>query len=190
MIGQDGVVPSDEEVPSEAVPHDVEIETPSYWLTHVAELQGLLTAPHAPTIRTTDPSFTAAEESFVVVNPSYWATNVDALVEVLADPTGDGALIPQVHIPGLEPTEPGGTTAEVPYEAAKRAEGLASGPPPERLTLTVEEAAATLGISRAFAYEAVRRGDIPSIRIGRRILVPHAALNRLLSLPDPPLAAE
>lgn len=45
---------------------------------------------------------------------------------------------------------------------------------------TIDEAAATLGISRAFAYEAVRRGEIPSIRIGRRILVPFAALNRLL----------
>ena len=49
-----------------------------------------------------------------------------------------------------------------------------------RLTLTVEEVAATLGISRAFAYEAVRRGEIPSIRIGRRVLVPRAALERLL----------
>ena len=49
-----------------------------------------------------------------------------------------------------------------------------------RLTLTVEEVAATLGISRAFAYEAVRRGEIPSIRIGRRVLVPQAALERLI----------
>lgn len=49
-----------------------------------------------------------------------------------------------------------------------------------RLTLTVEEAAAALGISRAFAYEAVRRGDIPCIRIGRRVLVPRAALERLI----------
>jgi excisionase family DNA binding protein len=51
---------------------------------------------------------------------------------------------------------------------------------PTRLTLTVEEAAAALGISRAFAYEAVRRGEIPSIRIGRRVLVPRAALGKLL----------
>jgi excisionase family DNA binding protein len=42
------------------------------------------------------------------------------------------------------------------------------------LTLTVEEAAAPLGISRPFAYEAVRRGEIPSIRIGRRVLVPES----------------
>ena len=48
------------------------------------------------------------------------------------------------------------------------------------LTLTVEEAATALGISRAFAYEAVARGEIPCIRIGKRILVPIAGLNRLL----------
>ena len=52
--------------------------------------------------------------------------------------------------------------------------------PIERLTLTVEEAAETLGISRAFAYEAVANGDIPCIRIGGRILVPKAALEKLL----------
>jgi excisionase family DNA binding protein len=44
----------------------------------------------------------------------------------------------------------------------------------------VEEAAQALGISRAFAYEAVARGEIPCIRIGRRILVPKAALAKLL----------
>ena len=171
-------------------PYDVEIATPSFWLTHVEELQALLTAQGATAIRPTDPSFTATEESLLVVDPSYWATNVDALVEVLVDPTGDGVLIPRVQIPGLERTEPGGGTLEVPYEAAKRAAGLTSAPTPERLTLSVEEAAATLGISRAFAYEAVRRGEIPSIRIGRRVLVPHAALNRLLLATDPPSAGE
>lgn len=60
--------------------------------------------------------------------------------------------------------------------------GVGAAPPGvERLTLTVEEAAPMLGISRAFAYEAVNRGEIPSIRIGRRVLVPRAALDRLLS---------
>ena len=50
----------------------------------------------------------------------------------------------------------------------------------DHLTLTVEEAGEQLGISRALAYEAVRRGEIPSIKIGRRILIPKAALNRML----------
>jgi excisionase family DNA binding protein len=52
--------------------------------------------------------------------------------------------------------------------------------PVERLTLTVEQAAEALGISRAFAYEAVARGDIPCIRIGRRVLIPKIALEKML----------
>jgi excisionase family DNA binding protein len=48
-----------------------------------------------------------------------------------------------------------------------------------RLAMTVEETAARLGISRPTAYEAVKTGSIPSIRIGRRVLVPIAALERL-----------
>ena len=47
-------------------------------------------------------------------------------------------------------------------------------------TLTVEETAQLLGISRGLAFQAVARGDIPSIRIGRRILVPVARLRTLL----------
>jgi excisionase family DNA binding protein len=50
-----------------------------------------------------------------------------------------------------------------------------------RATLTVEEAARVLGIGRGPAYQAVRRGDIPSIRIGKRMLVPRAALERMLA---------
>jgi excisionase family DNA binding protein len=50
----------------------------------------------------------------------------------------------------------------------------------ERLTLSVEEAAEVLGIGRTLAYEAVRRGDIPTVRIGRRHLVPREALDQLL----------
>jgi len=48
-----------------------------------------------------------------------------------------------------------------------------------RLVFSVEDAQ-LLGISRSFAYEAVQRGGIPSMRIGRRILVPKAALHRFL----------
>ena len=54
----------------------------------------------------------------------------------------------------------------------------------ERLTITVDEAAARLGLSRNGAYEAVRRGEIPSLRIGRRVLVPRAALERMLDRAD------
>jgi excisionase family DNA binding protein len=57
-------------------------------------------------------------------------------------------------------------------------------PSTPRLTLSVEEAADALGISRALAYEAVKNGQIPHIRIGKRILVPKAALDRLLGAGD------
>ena len=46
----------------------------------------------------------------------------------------------------------------------------------DRLTYTVEEAGALLGIGRNSAYEGVKTGDIPSIKIGNRILIPKAAL--------------
>lgn len=55
----------------------------------------------------------------------------------------------------------------------------------ERLTMTVPEAAAALKIGRGLAYEAVRRGEIPAIRVGRRLLVPRRALEKLLEEPQP-----
>lgn len=51
-----------------------------------------------------------------------------------------------------------------------------------RPTVTVEEAAGFLGISRGSAYEAARRGDLPTLRVGRRLLVPTAALRRMVGL--------
>jgi len=45
---------------------------------------------------------------------------------------------------------------------------------------TVEEAAQAPGIGRASAYEAVRVKQIPSVRIGKRILVPRSALEHML----------
>lgn len=56
-----------------------------------------------------------------------------------------------------------------------------------RATLTVEEAATVLGISRAAAYQNARlyvasRGQqgLPVIQMGRRLLVPRAQLDALL----------
>jgi excisionase family DNA binding protein len=48
--------------------------------------------------------------------------------------------------------------------------------------LTVEEAAKLLRIGRNAAYEAARRGEIPVIKIGKRLLVPRLALNKLLGM--------
>lgn len=49
-----------------------------------------------------------------------------------------------------------------------------------RLTLNVPEAGRLLGISRATAYALANSGRLPTIRLGKRILVPRQALERLL----------
>jgi excisionase family DNA binding protein len=56
----------------------------------------------------------------------------------------------------------------------------------DRLTWTIAEAAELLGISRASAYEAAHRGELPVRVIGRRMLVPRAALLRLLDGAEEP----
>jgi excisionase family DNA binding protein len=56
---------------------------------------------------------------------------------------------------------------------------------PEPATMSIPAAAELLGISRSAGYRAVTSGQIPTIRIGRRLLVPTAKLHRLLGwLPD------
>jgi excisionase family DNA binding protein len=135
-----------------------------------------------------------------VVNAASWAARADQLAQLLGR-SAEGAVIPD---PGGQPADPSALAAITDpsfwsAEPAALADALRSPADiggdrtrgdrsagvittgPDRLTLTVEEAAATLGVSRASAYEAVRRGEIPAIRIGRRVLVPRAALDRLLS---------
>ncbi|MDH3681511.1 MAG: helix-turn-helix domain-containing protein [Acidimicrobiia bacterium] len=49
-----------------------------------------------------------------------------------------------------------------------------------RRTYTVDEAAAILGISRTTAYECVKSGELPSLRLRRRIVIPVTALESLI----------
>lgn len=53
-----------------------------------------------------------------------------------------------------------------------------------RLTISVPEAGGYLGLSRNSAYDAAKRGDIPTIRLGRVIRVPVAGLLELVQV-DP-----
>jgi excisionase family DNA binding protein len=49
-------------------------------------------------------------------------------------------------------------------------------------TMTVPEAgAAYFGLSRGASYEAAKRGEIPTIKIGRLLRVPVRALEEMLS---------
>ena len=51
-------------------------------------------------------------------------------------------------------------------------------------TMTVEETAKMLSISRGLAYEMVRQGKIPALHFGRVIRVPRHALEQLLNVQD------
>ena len=141
--------------------------------------------------------------SVVVVNPATWTARraeLGLLLEAMAAHRHGGRVIPDRS--GRQPTALGevsdplywsGHIAELGDALRERSveSPLYPGSPltggvgaatesPERLTWTVEEAAVALGVSRAFAYDAVRRGEIPAIKIGRRILIPRSALRELL----------
>ena len=55
----------------------------------------------------------------------------------------------------------------------------------DRLTLSVEECAKRLGIGRNLCYDRVKTGEIPVIKIGRRLLVPRRALDKFLEQGQP-----
>jgi excisionase family DNA binding protein len=55
----------------------------------------------------------------------------------------------------------------------------------KRLALSVAEAAAVLGVSKDAIYDAVRCHELPAIRIRRRILIPLAALEQLMTAEKP-----
>jgi excisionase family DNA binding protein len=50
----------------------------------------------------------------------------------------------------------------------------------ERKVLTVPEAGAQLGLGRNASYDAARRGDIPTIKLGKLLRVPKLAIERML----------
>ena len=54
-----------------------------------------------------------------------------------------------------------------------------------RRAISINEAAETLGIGISKAYQAAKSGDIPTIRLGKRILVPVAALEKMLAKANP-----
>ena len=59
----------------------------------------------------------------------------------------------------------------------------------DRATVTVPEAGELLGLSRNAAYQAADRGEIPTLRIGRRLVVPTPQLLGMLEHADDPRPA-
>ena len=54
--------------------------------------------------------------------------------------------------------------------------------PRERPVVSVPEAGELLGLGRSAAYDAVTRGELPTLRFGRRLVVPTARLRQMLGL--------
>jgi len=52
--------------------------------------------------------------------------------------------------------------------------------PVPRQVLTVPEVAQALGISRSLCYQLVASGQLPHIRLGKRIVIPRSSINRIL----------
>lgn len=140
-------------------PIEVTVTAADYWASRPQQLAQLLSTAAAPGASRTiaDPSGRPPDpDRFAVITaPAEWRAYLRELEEALSA----GAPSATGQPPGAGAIAPLG----------------------ERLTLTVEEAGTLLGISRAFAYEAVNRGEIPSIRIGRRVLIPKAAFERMLN---------
>jgi excisionase family DNA binding protein len=53
----------------------------------------------------------------------------------------------------------------------------------EPLTYSVGEAAKAIGMSRTSTYELIRRDELPTIRIGKRVLVSKASVREFVGLP-------
>ena len=50
----------------------------------------------------------------------------------------------------------------------------------ERQTLNVDEAARIIGVGRNRLYETIRQGELPVLRLGRRILISRVVLDRIM----------
>ncbi|HEV3212918.1 MAG TPA: helix-turn-helix domain-containing protein [Acidimicrobiales bacterium] len=132
------------------------------WVNRGLELASVLRAGVLGPIGNPDGCPSNPEDVMIVVDADYWSGQLAELSDAVLDFPNQG------------------DRSESPIGA-----GLAPGTS-ERLTLSVEQAAAALGISRASAYEAVHRGEIPHIKIGKRMLIPRASLDRLLASADRP----
>lgn len=59
----------------------------------------------------------------------------------------------------------------------------------DRPTISVDDFAAVMGISRSSAFAAVHAGEVSHVRLGRRIRIPSAVVRRMLAIEEPVGAA-
>jgi excisionase family DNA binding protein len=80
------------------------------------------------------------------------------------------------HLAGMDTGLPEVRPTQDPQVVSVSSLELSNLPP----TIKVEQAAMLLGISRSAAYRAAKAGQLQTLRMGRRLLVPTAPLLRLL----------
>jgi excisionase family DNA binding protein len=52
----------------------------------------------------------------------------------------------------------------------------------EKLTMTIDEASVLLGIGRSLGYQMAHNGQLPVIRLGKRLLVSRKAFEAMLDV--------
>lgn len=87
----------------------------------------------------------------------------------------------------VRPTRPHGNSDDQIEEATHQSEAARDALRLDALpdVLTVVEFARLMRIGRNSAYEAIRRGDVGSVRIGRRVVIPRTAVLALLRDENP-----
>lgn len=125
---------------------EVTVTGARYWIDKPEQLAQLLATSRANSIPDPSGQSPSADEVLQLTRPQDWASSRGELHD---------ALVFAVSRAGPAAVAAGSGSA-----------AGAVAPVEDRLVYTVEEAASLLGISRSFAYEAVQKGDIPSMRIG------------------------
>lgn len=59
-----------------------------------------------------------------------------------------------------------------------------------RMALSIDDVAKLLGVGRSSIYEGIRRGQLPSRRLGRRLLIPVPCLLSWLGFADSPTSSK
>jgi excisionase family DNA binding protein len=95
--------------------------------------------------------------------------------------SGEVQRWPPAHKVNPSPAQPATTPPELAVAGAQAHLGDLETPLPQMLT--VKEVAAILRVGRNQLYQAVARGDLHAVRIGRTIRIPQTALQDLLSIP-------
>lgn len=91
---------------------------------------------------------------------------------------------PSIHGTDATAGLPGTRSARASQEGKVQREGLTIEALRGRHTCSIDEAGELLGIGRSTAYAAARAGDIPTLHLGRRLLVPTAKLLVMLGVEE------